>query len=191
MAETIIYVSVDMEADGPTPGTNSMLSLGADARLADGTKLGLFSENMHPLPGAAEDPRTMAWWAEHPMALAATLVGRQDPESVMILFETWLNLLRFRYKATIVFVAYPASFDYDYVLQYSRMFLGRDIFDGKIVDMRSMAMGILGVDYDQANKAHMPPAWDAMAELTHIAVEDATQQADLFFRMLAASRTKN
>ena len=68
------------------------------------------------------------------------------------------------------------------------MFLGRDIFDGKIVDMRSMAMGILGVDYDQANKAHMPAAWDAMAELTHIAVEDATQQADLFFTMLAASR---
>ena len=187
----ILYVSVDMEADGPTPGKNSMLSLGADARLADGTKVGIFSVNILPLEGAEQDPKSMAWWAEHPRAWAATQVDQETPESAMVLFETWLNLIRFRYKAQIVFVAYPISFDYDYVLYYARQYLGYDPFAGKIVDMRSMAMGILGVDFDKSNKRNMPPCWPAEESMSHIAVEDAIQQADLFFAMLRASRANH
>ena len=60
MAE--IYVSTDIEADGPIPGPNSMLSIGAAAFLHDKTLVSTFSANLEPLPGAAGDVKTMEWW---------------------------------------------------------------------------------------------------------------------------------
>ncbi len=48
-----IYVSTDVEADGPIPGPHSMLSFASAAMLADKTVLGTFSANLETLPGAA------------------------------------------------------------------------------------------------------------------------------------------
>jgi hypothetical protein len=56
-----IYVSTDVETDGPIPGINSMLSFGSAADLADKTLVGTFSANLEILPGAQPCPKTMAW----------------------------------------------------------------------------------------------------------------------------------
>lgn len=58
-----IYVSVDVESDGPIPGPNSMLSFGAAAfRLDDrwpyGTRISTFSANLEMLEYASSDPKT-------------------------------------------------------------------------------------------------------------------------------------
>ena len=55
-----IYVSTDIETDGPVPGLNSMLSFGSAAYLADKTMISTFSANLEFLPGASGDPMTMA-----------------------------------------------------------------------------------------------------------------------------------
>ena len=57
-----IYVSTDIEADGPIPGPNSMLSFASAAFLADGTQLSTFTANLVLLDGASGDPKTMTWW---------------------------------------------------------------------------------------------------------------------------------
>lgn len=51
--KTEIYVSTDVEADGPIPGINSMLSFGSAAYLADKTLVGTFTVNLQTLPGQA------------------------------------------------------------------------------------------------------------------------------------------
>ena len=51
-----IYVSTDVEADGPIPGIHSMLSFGSAAYLADKTLLSTFTANLETLPGAVADP---------------------------------------------------------------------------------------------------------------------------------------
>ncbi len=56
-----IYVSTDVEADGPIPGPSSMLSFGSAAYLADKTLVGTFEANLETLPGANGDPKTMEW----------------------------------------------------------------------------------------------------------------------------------
>jgi hypothetical protein len=66
-----IYVSTDIEADGPIPGPNSMLSLGSAAFQADGSQIATFSANLETLPGAAGNPETMKWWKRHPEAWLA------------------------------------------------------------------------------------------------------------------------
>jgi hypothetical protein len=58
MAEEI-YVSTDVETDGPIPGPNSMLSFASAAYKADKTLLGTFSANLQTLPGASGDAKTM------------------------------------------------------------------------------------------------------------------------------------
>jgi hypothetical protein len=54
-----IYLSVDVEADGPIPGPYSMLSFGIAAFSLDKVLLGTFTRTLEPLPGAAQHPRVM------------------------------------------------------------------------------------------------------------------------------------
>src|SRR3989338_8523410 len=50
--KTEIYISTDIEADGPIPGMNSMLGFGSAAYFADKTLIGTFIANLETLPAA-------------------------------------------------------------------------------------------------------------------------------------------
>src|ERR1700728_4597400 len=62
MSSKEIYVSTDVEADGPIPGPNSMLSCGSAAYTGGKELIGTFSANLETLPGATADPKTAEWW---------------------------------------------------------------------------------------------------------------------------------
>ena len=66
--EAEIYVSNDIEADGPIPGPHSMLSFASAAYRADGTLVGTYTANLEQLPGAAPDPKTVEWLSQFPHA---------------------------------------------------------------------------------------------------------------------------
>jgi hypothetical protein len=51
-----IYVSTDVEVDGPIPGPYSMLSFGSAAYRANKTLISTFAANLELLPGAASHP---------------------------------------------------------------------------------------------------------------------------------------
>lgn len=55
-----IYVSTDVEADGPIPGPHSMLSFGSAPYTAQKSLVGAFSRNVETLPNATPDARTDA-----------------------------------------------------------------------------------------------------------------------------------
>ena len=67
-----IYISTDVETDGPIPGDNSMLSIGAAAFTADGKMIDTFYATLGTLPGAKGDVHTMQWWAENQAAYDET-----------------------------------------------------------------------------------------------------------------------
>ena len=52
-----VYVSTDIEADGPIPGPHSMLSFGSVAFDDAGNELSTFARNLETLPGAAGDEK--------------------------------------------------------------------------------------------------------------------------------------
>ena len=56
-----IYVSTDVETDGPIPGVNSLLSFGSAAYRPDKTLVDTFAANLELLPGAVSNPDTMRW----------------------------------------------------------------------------------------------------------------------------------
>lgn len=191
MSRTEIYVSVDVEADGPIPGPYSMLSLGAVAVASDGIGGVLrydFSVNFERLPDAGQDPATMRFWSEHPEAYEAARVDQYDPATAMGLFLDWLGSL----PGKPVFVGYPASYDYMFVHWYFVRFLGRDPFGIAALDMKTLAWALLGGNFRDVSKRRMPGHWfDGAPPHDHRALTDAAGQAALFssmLGMLAATR---
>jgi hypothetical protein len=51
-----VYVSTDVETDGPIPGPHSMLSFASAAYRSDKMLVGTFSANLETLPGASGHP---------------------------------------------------------------------------------------------------------------------------------------
>ena len=73
-----VYISTDVETDGPIPGPHSMLSFASAAFLPDKTLVDTFSANLKTLPGAVGDAATMNWWKQHPEKWAATRTDLQN-----------------------------------------------------------------------------------------------------------------
>lgn len=182
-----IYVSTDVETDGPIPGPHSMLSVASAAYKADGTLISTFSANLELLPGAAGDERTMAWWGENPEAWNACRKELQSPAEAMIAYAVWLKQL----PGKPVFVAYPAGFDFTFVYWYLIRFTGASPFSHSALDIKTLAMAALNCEYRNATKRNMPRTWfDENVPHTHVALDDAIEQGQLFFNVLRAVRKK-
>lgn len=181
-----IYVSTDIEADGPIPGPYSMLSFGSAAYTAKKELLATFSANLETLPGATGHPHTMAWWATQSEAWQACRQNIEPPETAMRKYLQWLEEL----PGKPVFVAYPAAFDFMFVQWYLMRFTGESPFSHSALDMKTFAMVLLKKHYRDSTKANMPRNWFDDLPHTHIALDDAIEQGALFCNMLAASLTE-
>ena len=179
-----IYVSTDIEADGPIPGPHSMLSFASAAYLADKTLVATFTANLETLPDAKGDPKTMAWWKTQRKAWRACRQDLQPPEDAMRNYVTWLRELPGR----PVFVAYPAGFDFTFVYWYLIRFTGESPFSNSAIDIKSYAMAMMKGEYRASTKRGMPRHWFDQKKHTHIALDDAIEQGALFCNMLAENR---
>jgi hypothetical protein len=182
-----VYVSTDIEADGPIPGPHSMLSFASAAYLADKTLIGTFSANLDTLPGASGYPETMAWWAKNQAAWQASRAHCQPPEKAMRDYVDWLAQL----PGKPVFVAYPAAFDFMFVQWYLMRFVGESPFSHSALDIKTLAMALLNTAYREATKRNMPREWFDDLPHTHVALDDAIEQGALFCNMLRALRTQS
>ncbi len=176
-----IYVSTDVEADGPIPGPHSLLSLASAAYWADKILVSTFSANLETLPGATGDPRTMAWWQTQPEAWAACRGDLQPPEPAMRDYLAWVKQL----PGHPVFVAYPAAYDFMFVYWYLIRFTGESPFAHSALDIKTYAMALLKRGYRDSVKGNMPKAWFDNLPHTHRALDDAIGQGALFCNMLA------
>jgi hypothetical protein len=176
-----IYISTDVETDGPIPGPHSMLSFGSAAYRDDKKLAGTFSANLETLPGAAGEPSTMAWWSQHPEAWQATRSSLEDPAEVMPRYVAWLKGL----PGKPVFVGYPVGFDFLFVYWYLIRFAGESPFSFSALDIKTYAMAVLKTGYREAVKKNMPRRWFDDMPHTHVALDDALEQGALFCNMLA------
>jgi hypothetical protein len=179
-----IYVSTDIETDGPVPSVNSMLSIGSAAYFADKTLIGTFTANLETLPGAEANPRTMEWWLTQPEAWKACRENLQSPALVMPQYVAWLKAL----PGPPVFVGYPAAFDFMFVYWYLMQFAGENPFSYFALDIKTFAMAMLRTGYRDTVKRNMPKEWFDPLPHTHCALEDALEQGALFCNILAANR---
>ncbi len=179
-----IYISTDVETDGPIPGPHSMLSIGSAAYTADKQLLSTFSANLETLPGATPHPKTAEWWATQPEAWAACRTNLEAPDAAMVRYAEWVKSL----GGKPVFVAYPAGFDFLFVYWYLIRFAGESPFSHSALDMKTFAMAVLKLGYRDSTKRNMPKRWFDKFPHTHVALDDAIEQGALFCNMLKENR---
>jgi len=179
MAKEEIYVSTDIEADGPCPGLYSMLSFGSVAFRPDGREAGDYSVNLHLLPDAEQHPDTMRWWKTQPEAWLACRKNLVRPEQAMPAYAQWLRDL----PGKPVFVGYPAGFDFTFIYWYLHRFTGECLMGFSALDIKSYAMAHLGTNFRGTTKKNMPRRWFPKSPHTHVAVEDAREQGLLFLNI--------
>lgn len=185
MAEEI-YVSTDVEADGPIPGPHSMLSFASAAYRADKTLVDTFSVNLETLAGATGHPETMAFWAKNEDAYAKSREALVAPERAMPAYVAWVKSL----PGKPCFVAYPAGFDFMFVYWYLMRFAGESPFSHSALDMKTLAWTLLGGDYRDAVKRKMPKRWFDPHPHTHVALDDAIEQGAMFCNLLRELRER-
>jgi hypothetical protein len=186
MSKPEIYVSTDIEADGPIPGPHSMLSFASAAYTDNKQIVGTFSANLETLPDAEAHPNTQAWWDKNPDAWHACRQDPHPPEKAMPDYVVWLKQL----PGKPVFVGYPAAYDFMFVYWYLIKFAGESPFSHSALDIKTFVMSVLQKGYRESTKRNMPKHWFDKLPHTHVALDDAIEQGALFCNILAETRNQ-
>lgn len=188
--ETEIYISADIETDGPVPGTFSMLSFGlAAVATFDGESIAPLDARAHarywelvPI-GERFDPEALAVNGLDRHRLIET---GEHPSEAMPSADRWVE--RIAAGRRPVLVAYPVAFDWMFLHWYFESFAGSSPFGhSSCVDIRSLYMGTEGVPFAESSKRHMPAALQSRSAHTHHALEDAIEQGQLFVNVFERS----
>ncbi len=172
-----ILVSVDVETSGPTPGTGSLLAIGACLVDAPATT---FYRELQPVPGLPWDEAAAR---VHGLDRAHLEQDGAAPSVAMTDFAAWVDQVRDGGRA--VFVGFNAPFDWMFVADYLWRFAGRDPFGYSALDLKALYMGRDGVDrWDQTGKREVAARYPVSEVHTHNALDDARMQAALARRLL-------
>ncbi|WP_328394612.1 3'-5' exoribonuclease [Streptomyces sp. NBC_00390] len=191
MARTIrpsLYISVDIEADGPIPGPYSMISLGA-AVAGRQDAAGYTAE---------DDPEAHTFYRELrpisddfvPAALAVSGLDRDrlvregsEPAAAMAEFTTWVREVAV--GAQPVMCGYPASYDWTFLYWYLMRFTGASPFGHSgCMDMKTLYATKARLPLRAVAKGTMPRSLLSRRRHTHHALDDAVEQAELFSNLM-------
>jgi DNA polymerase III epsilon subunit-like protein len=178
------FVSVDVETAGPNPGQYPLLSIGAC--LVWNPERTFYVE-LQPT-GREAVPSALEVSGLDLDQLATTGVA---PTEAMRQFDRWLAL-QFPAGVTPIFVAFNAPFDWMFINDYFHRFLGRNPFGHTALDIKAYYMGLTGVAWSETSMRAISMNHSSRTPLSHHALQDALDQAELFRTLLAkASQSKS
>jgi DNA polymerase III epsilon subunit-like protein len=184
------WISIDVETSGPSPSVASLLSIGA---CVVGQPDQAFSVELRPVPG-------MGWRADaeavHGLTRDHLAEHGQDPAEAMRRFADWIAALPSVVSgARPVFVGFNAAFDWMFVTDYFWRFLGSNPLGVSALDIKALYLGLAWPDvrdWTDTTRSRIE-ALDpgiAASPLTHDALDDARQQAELLERLLSRWRER-
>jgi hypothetical protein len=187
-----LYLSLDVEADGPIPGRFSMLQfgvaafdLGNDIEAAR-IPVATFESNLMTLDEASTSRSTMDWWDSQGDAYASTRINPQPPGSEMPRFIRWIKSL----DRKVIVIGYPATYDFMFLYWYTLAFGGladgeRCPFGFSGLDIKTLASAKMGVPFPAASKRRMPKRWfKGTPKHNHDGLTDAIGQGVLFVNIM-------
>ena len=174
-----VYISVDVETAGPIPADYALLSIGA-CLVADSDQS--FYVELQP------DREQFSGEAMkvHGLDVESLKVEGKPALKAMQEFETWIKSVTGKDQRA-VFVALNAPFDWMFVNDYFHRYLGHNPFGHSALDIKAFYMGKTGVDWEQTSMKHMSSHYLEERHLTHNALADAQDQAEIFKLILQQS----
>lgn len=186
MVSPDLYISLDIEADGPIPGPYSMLSFGlAVAGRFDGQSF------------ESVDPQSNTFYRElMPIstnsdtdALKVSGLDRKTlesdglhPQQAMSEANEWISSVAQDHRP--VLVGYPLLFDWMFFYWYVQRFASDSPLSfSSGLDMKTIYQQKARVPLDLAGKDDLPSFLRSSKPHTHNALDDAIEQADLFAKL--------
>ena len=183
-----LYISADVEADGPIPGPYSMLSFafavagsfdGKTFRVSDPSEQTFYRE-LRPISDR--------WLTE---AVAVSDLDRDelarsgaDPARAMQEAAAWIDGVDC--EARQVLVAYPLGFDWMFLYCYFIRFTGGSPFGfSRALDSKTIYQQKARVTVERAGRDDLPAALRSARPHTHNALDDAIEQAEIFNRLFS------
>ncbi len=182
IALTEAYVSVDVETAGPYPSRYSLLTIGA-CLVADLDHQ--FYVEVQPVNMEA----TADALAISGLSLEELARHGLPPAEAMARFESWLAA-EVPPGQQPIFVAFNAPFDWMFVNDYFHRYLGRNPFGHTALDLKAFYMGLSGTEWAKTSMRHVSARYLGCRQLTHHALQDAVDQAELFREMLAEQQRR-
>ena len=180
-----VYISADVETDGPIPGAFSMLSFAlVEIGSYDGGPLlrpsapRSFYRELRPIYADFEAEALSV----NGLDRAKLLQHGGDPEMVMNEARRFIGELAT--DGTPVLVAYPLSFDWSFLYWYFIKFGGESPFKhSRCFDVKT-AIAVRGRrPISRSGHDQLPAFLNSKLSHTHNALDDAKEQADIFARV--------
>jgi ribonuclease T len=171
------YISVDVETSGPNPSEHSLLSIGACTLAAPRQTfyIELQPDREHFVPQAL---------AVSQLSLSELAEKGTPPGAALLRFADWLKEV-IPQEIRPLFVAFNAPFDWSFVNDYFHRYLGYNPFGHNALDIKAFYMGKAGVTWEQTSLRVLSQRYlGEHHHLSHNALEDAMDQADVFIRIL-------
>jgi len=186
--EADLYISVDIESDGPIPAIYSMLSFGlAVAGRFDGKVFEAFDPEKQTLY------RELKPISERflPDAVAVTGLDRDllartgtEPTAAMVAAKRWVQEQAGNDRP--VLVGFPLVFDWLFFTWYLERFAaGSPFCYSSGLDMKTLYATKAQVPLSVASKDDLPSSLQSEREHTHNALDDAIEQAEIFAKLFA------
>lgn len=172
------FVSVDVETAGPTPGDYAMISIGAC--LVDQPERGFYIELKPDRDAVVDSALAVSGLSMETLAIDGT-----DPREAMEEFADWVRDVVPPQTHRAVFVGFNASFDWMFVNEYFVRYGIENPFGHGGLDIKSYYVGMMGSTWEQTSMKHLSPKYLAGRPLSHNALGDARDQAELF-RLMSA-----
>ena len=176
MTQPELFISVDVETAGPNPGSYAMLSIGACA-LQESVRefyIELKPDKEAFLPEAL---------AISKLDMKELAKNGEPPEAAMRSFAEWITeVIPLDHQP--VFVAFNAPFDWMFVADYFHRYLGYNPFGHKALDIKAYFMGAHSIPWNETSFSKATQLYGIDHPLSHNALQDARDQAELFKKML-------
>lgn len=179
------FISVDVETAGPTPGDYAMISIGACP--VDEPDRGFYIE-LKPDRDAVIDSAL----AVSGLSMETLATDGVDPRDAMADFAQWIRDVVPPQTHRPVFVGFNAVFDWMFVNEYFVRYGIENPFGHGGLDIKSYYVGMMGSTWEETSMRHLSPKYLSGRPLSHNALGDARDQAELFRRIsedAAALRT--
>ncbi len=182
-----LYIAADIEADGPLPGPNSMLSLGlCAAGRFDGETFTAFPARQHTFYREIKpisdryDPKAL-----EVSGLDRQRLAEEGEEPAQALTEAHQWVCELAGEARPVMVSWPLAYDWLFLQWYFLRFsaAGSPFGFSSAIDIKTLFWRGARTVLDGAGLDDLPPELQTDAEHTHNALDDAARAAELFVRL--------
>ena len=174
------FISVDVETAGSEPESYSLLSIGACVAFCPEQT---FYVELQPASLAAR-PEALAVSG---LSMERLAIDGLPPKLAMERFAEWIRSVT-PVDCRPVFVAFNAPFDWMFVNVYFHRYLGENPFGHSALDLKALYMGLTGAPWSETSMPYVASRYSGGRQLTHNALADARDQAELLRGMLEEAR---